>query len=340
MNFIDSLLNFILWTKPYSIKYWLIDISHWNSITQAQMDDMAAHGLAGVWIQVVNGITPNSKLQAQIDLCHRSKLPFGLYAWLDPTLDPISQVDAGLKEYKEHGPDACNWMTDIEQEHISQVDSNTARLSASTIYRASVAYFDYLEPKLSIPIVVYSGPNFLNNVCPQLIPRVKKYFYLNASYGSNVELTLSWDAFADALKNIHASSIPKLLKQTDVDGVQWTSNWHIQSDAGTIYERIDLDAIQDETVYKQLFGNTVIIVPPETEPGTLVVTAAYALTVHSEPGGGKVLGYLKYNDEVELLTISKDGKWGYVQSAESPAKLFWPFKSFAGIGWISLAYTK
>ena len=330
-----------MWTKPYSAEYWLIDISKWNDINQAQMNDMRAHGLDGVWIQMTNAVWESPTIAAQIDLCRNAKVPYAVYVWLDPTVDPVAQVVAGLKSYKDHAQDASNWMIDIEQEHQSQTDPNTPHLSAQTIYDASKKYIDYLAPRISIPIAIYSGPNYLNNVCQLLKPLCKKYFYINASYGSNSPQVYNWPQFEEQIETVHAATIPTGFAQTDVDSVQWTSNWQIQNDAGKVYDRLDFDAIQSKDVYETLFAGATL--PPVTEPpGTVVVTASYALTVRARADASSAaIGYLKFGDVVQVLSKSVDGKWYYMHSDGSPAKLpLWPFVSYAGDGWVSAAYTK
>jgi GH25 family lysozyme M1 (1,4-beta-N-acetylmuramidase) len=341
VSWITDILDPIIWTRPYTAKYWLIDISKWNELDQAQMDDMKTHGLAGVWIQMVNTTWESQALDFQIDLCRNAKVPYGVYTWLNPTVDAVAQAKAGLKSYNEHAKDASNWMIDIEQEHESQIDSNTPHLSAQTIYDASRKYIDYLAPRISIPIAIYSGPNYLNNVCPLLKPLCKKYFYVNASYGTNNPEIFTWNQFAEQIKSIHASWIPTGFAQTDVKCVQWTSNWRIKNDQGTVYERLDFDAIQSKEVYETLFGGATE--PPIPEPdGTVVVTASYALTVRARGDvNSQAIGYLKFGDVVQVLSKSVDGKWYYMHSDGSPIKLpLWPFTSYAGDGWISAAYTK
>jgi hypothetical protein len=260
----------IVWTKPYPAKYWCIDISKWNEITQSEMNDMVAHGLAGVWIQSVNAVTENYKLVEQIDMCRKAGVPYGVYTWLDPTVDVTAQVNAGIKSYKDHAQDAKNWLVDMEQEHVSQVDTNTAHLSASVIYSTAKSYTDLLSAKITIPIGIYSGPNYLNNVCEALKPMVKKFFYVNASYGMNEATIYSWAEFAQAIKAVHASWIPTGFAHTDVDGNQWTSNWQIRNDAGKLYDRLDFDAIQSDDVYKSLFGSGPVEPPPPPPPALTI----------------------------------------------------------------------
>lgn len=343
VSWIINLLNPISWTQPYQARYWLIDISHWNEIDQAQMNNMKAHGLAGVWIQSVNTTWESTQLEYQIGLCRNAHVPYGVYVWLDPTVNAVAQVEAGLKAYRDHALDASNWMVDVEQEHTSQTDATTPRLSASTIYNASVKYLDYLAPRITIPIGIYSGPNYLNNVCQALKPLAKKYFYVNASYGTNEAKIYTWEQFEVQLESIHAGWIPTGFAQTDVDANQFTSNWQIRNDAGRVYDRLDYDAIQDDGVYENLFGISPTPPPIEIEPDVdLMITAAYALTVRARADStSQAIGYLKFGDVVDLLSKSADGKWGYIHSTGSGWKLpFWLFTSYAGDGWISLAYTK
>lgn len=344
MGLIQNVFNWL--AGPYKVNRWGIDISFWNTLTDTQLREMVSNGLSFMWIAMINGITEDKLFRAHVDQARRFKIPFGVYAWLVPNMNPEQQGAAGIGLYEKYAADACNWMADYEQEKEGQLGTGNY-IPTATIADTMNRYTTYITQRFTKPYAFYSGPNYINTFWHDGVAYTKKYYYVNASYASNTVITLDWAGFKRYTSNIGRPTLPAGVSVSDVDAHQFTSAIQIKLSDGSIMERLDFDAIQDENVYKTLFASAVIVPPIIIPPGTpdirtVVSTSAlplYALRRRVRPDmNAATLGYLKPGDKVFVKAIS--GGWANIHTDGSGVRFPYLFVSTPGDGWVGSSYLK
>jgi hypothetical protein len=270
---------------------WVVDLSVWQAFTPQTLQTFKQHGLAGGIIRCAQGANIiDSKLESNVKLFQDAGIPYGVYQWVDITQDPIKQANLGLylcdkynarflagdfEQYWE------NWQTywDFVYNHTGSISVAPSK----KIYDVYASYTSLVTPKLgNKPFVAYSAPWFIS-YCPQLPTLLKTIkWYWNAYYPTykdpDGDNNLSWEEFLEYFNN--------LPKEVTIPGIK-TSIWQYNYMTIESSFSVDQNIVYDDNVFKELFGDYTVPIPPVIVPPTILgvyrVTALIGLKVRSSP---------------------------------------------------------
>ncbi len=188
-----------------------IDISRWQGTVNWQK--VKAAGIQFVYIRALNGLTVDPLVGANVHGARSNGIPFGLYQWWQPHIDPIAQAQLIMKYHKN---------TRATMVPMIDVEDNTTGMRPLFVRRRLGRLITEVTHQLGKPPTLYTAAWFWNQsvnsdkftACPLWVARYAHYdskTYRNPMHAIPVD-PAQWPAYA--------------LLHTRPDPVTgWGSNW-------------------------------------------------------------------------------------------------------------------
>jgi hypothetical protein len=305
---------------------WFVDISHYQTLTDAQVSELVANGMVGMAIKGGQGISfEDNMAQEHTDMCKRLNVPFIIYHWADPILPPAPQARFAIELAKKFGargicPDIEQYWKSWEEWYKVVIQHQPGIVRTFPPEVLTRFYTDYLRElntinrvETKLPIMTYSAKWFIDAYCRALAPVIRDLSddYWNAAYQKwhqlDQDVKVSWDEFYSTIGDI-------VLPSTMIpNGIGKWSAWQFAILPMRGWPALDCDVITEEASAKY-FGTEPIIPPPPpppAEPTTFQMKVICdALNIRSGPGGNfKDLGDLKKGDTLNVVNVFGSPLW-------------------------------
>ena len=311
----------------------VVDLSFWNTLSQADFNDLANNGIQMVILRSSFGLCQDTRLTTHLTHAQNAGIPIGFYHWFDPTVSIDRQIDFFISLAKRYKPallalDFEQWWTDWDawQQAINgklpwdEVPSFPPNI-LSVRYRS--AWNRLVAAALPAKLIIYTGTWFINQWCPQMdswLPMANAWI---ASYIPG--MFQSWAALHSAADNL---TFPSHSNLHTVPLWQFTSSFIPNG------KRIDVSRFfppsPDLSFAAWLVASSSYTTPAPQPPKPLftVVVTAVGLKVHPthNPFDFTVSDWLKAGDICPIFeewSSSFFGHWGRTSK-----------------GWLNLRYTR
>lgn len=307
---------------------WIIDVSHYNPLTDTQWKILIDNGLAGAIFRA-GGSRIDPYVYQHVEMAVKYDVLFGLYYWSDPIFSRIDQLnelerlitDLGPQficgDYEHYWKSWQQWWDIIINHQPGTVEIFT-HAQLDRYYTKYLIAMKQLAAKYAMPVAGYSANWFINGYCKTLGYRIEEHTDVNflAEYitwrDPNEDQRCSWNEFNIFLESIPPPKLPKGM-----------TSWGIhQYRAGLPIEGLpplDFDYITDEA-FEFLYHGHVIPTPiPEPEPDPITVTSPHQrweviteyVNVRSEPvvKPSTDIGNAYKGDILEQKDIAGSGAW-------------------------------
>jgi hypothetical protein len=310
---------------------WFVDLSHHNGVfTDAQMSELVSNGCVGFSIKAGQGINYVDEMcDDHIANAKRFGIPYTIFHWADPILDPIKQARFAIDLAKQFGaqgitPDVEQWWMNWQEWYnvlVLHLPGTVRAYNADYLLRFYSEYLKELNrlnhQETKLPIMAYSAQWFFHGYCRALATVVRDSCddYWNACYVTWKQLDqdpkLSWDEFHATLDNlvIPANRMP--------NGITKWSAWQFGIAKMKGWAELDCDIITDEAAARY-FGTEPIVIPPPPPPAppptptTLQMEVIVdTLNIRDKPSKseGADIGDLHMGDIVNVLDIDGTAAW-------------------------------
>jgi hypothetical protein len=171
----------------------VIDISHWQNLTDANYVELKAHGVSGVIAKLGQGRYEDNMAETHARMAAKHNLPFAGYFWHDPIDQIQPQLDNANRLINKYDPaflavDTEQWWLSWSEWYNYYVRRNGIRprvMSPDKIYEQAYGFTTQLHTAMSrvLPIGAYTGDWFIKSYCRRLPSLIKMVdFYWRAWY--------------------------------------------------------------------------------------------------------------------------------------------------------------